>query len=121
MTDKRRFTRISFHQPVTFTYAGHIFPAKLLDISLKGALIEHYGDAHMALGNSCRLNVVLDPEEKIEMDGEIVHLTQTCIGLKCTGIELDSVTALRRLVEMNLGDEDLMQREFHALLHSQHA
>ena len=115
MTDKRHFTRISFHEPVTFTYAGHVFPANLLDISLKGALIEHYGDAHLYLGGSCKLSIVLSLDEKIEMDGEIVHLTQTCIGLKCRRIELDSITVLRRLVEMNLGDEELMQREFNAL------
>lgn len=121
MSDKRRFTRINFHQPVTFTHAGHIYPAKLQDISLKGALIEHYGEAHMSAGDSCRLHVILDPEDKIEMDGEITHLTKACFGLKCNGIDVDSVTALRRLVEMNLGDEELMQREFHALLHEHDA
>jgi hypothetical protein len=52
------------------------------------------------------------------MDGKIAHLTADRIGMKCTDIELDSITALRRLVEMNLGNEELVQREFRALLHS---
>jgi len=119
MTDKRRFSRIDFQQPVKFTHAGHDYSANLLDISLKGALFEHHGDANLQLGDPCRLCVTLNPEEKIEMDGEIAHLTSSRVGLKCTNIELDSITALRCLVEMNLGDEALMQRELHALLHSQ--
>lgn len=119
MTDKRHFTRISFHQPVKFIHAGHVFSANLLDISLKGALFEPRGDTGLALGDACRLSIVLDSEHKIEMDGEIAHLTLTRIGLKCTGIELESITALRRLVEVNLGDEAALQREFQALLHCQ--
>ncbi len=119
MTDKRRFSRIEFQQPVGFTHAGQVFSANLLDISLKGALIELHGDVHVQLGDSCRLSIALNFEEKIEMDGEVTHLTQDRVGMKCTCIDLDSITALRRLVEMNLGDEDLLQREFHALLHSQ--
>ena len=119
MTDKRRFARISFQQPVEFTHAGQIFSANLLDISLKGALFEQRENANLAQGDSCRLCVMLNPEEKIEMDGEVVHLTSARIGLKCTNIELDSIAALRRLVELNLGTEELMQREFHALLHGQ--
>lgn len=119
MTDQRRFTRISFNQSVEFSHAGQVFSTSLLDISLKGALFEQHPDAHLTLGDPCRLCIELNPEEKIEMDGEIAHLTSDRIGLKCTGIELDSITALRRLVEMNLGNEELMQREFQALLHSQ--
>jgi len=118
MTEQRRFSRISFHQPVKFTHAGHVYSANLLDISLKGALFEHHGDARLQLGDSCQLCVTLNPEEKIEMAGEVAHLTPPRIGLRCTNIELDSITALRCLVEMNLGDEALMQRELHALLHS---
>jgi hypothetical protein len=119
MLDKRRFSRINFHKPVAFAYAGQVFSANLLDISLKGALIERYGDAKLTLGESCRLCITLNPEERIEMDGEIAYLTPARIGLKCTNIELESITALRRLVEINLGNDDLMQREFNALLHSQ--
>lgn len=118
MGDKRRFTRISFQQHVEFIHAGRVFSANLLNISLKGALFEHCGDAGLALGDFCQLCVTLGPEDKIVMDGEIAHLTLALAGLKCTSIELDSVAALRRLVEMNLGDEAAMQREFEALLSS---
>jgi hypothetical protein len=37
-------------------------------------------------------------------------------GLLCLDIDIDSVTHLRRLVELNLGDSDLLERELSALI-----
>jgi hypothetical protein len=33
------------------------------------------------------------------------------LSLSCTEIDLDSITHLRRLLELNLGDPDLIERE----------
>jgi hypothetical protein len=39
-------------------------------------------------------------------------------ALLCHSIDIDSVTHLRRLVELNLGNADLLQRELSALVSS---
>jgi hypothetical protein len=37
------------------------------------------------------------------------------LGFVCRHIDLDSISHLRRLVELNLGDEQLLERELAAL------
>lgn len=47
-----------------------------------------------------------------------VVLTRTqpqSLGFVCRHIDLDSISHLRRLVELNLGDEQLLERELAAL------
>jgi hypothetical protein len=46
------------------------------------------------------------------MEATIVHHLANYYGLVCRDIDLESVTHLRRLVELNLGDEALAEREF---------
>jgi hypothetical protein len=50
------------------------------------------------------------------MQGVITHVEGLYIGLACRNIDLDSVTHLRRLVELNLGDVALLERELSALV-----
>lgn len=44
------------------------------------------------------------------------HGDDEYLGFLCQDVDLDSVTHLRRLVELNLGDDTLMQRELQALV-----
>ena len=37
------------------------------------------------------------------------------VGMVCRHIDVDSISHLRRLVELNLGDEALLERELAAL------
>jgi hypothetical protein len=50
------------------------------------------------------------------MAGEVVHVEDGRLGLRCTEIDLESITNLRRLVELNLGDEAALHREMSAML-----
>ena len=47
----------------------------------------------------------------IRMGVTVVHHQAGSYGLSCHEIDLDSVTHLRRLVELNAGDETLLERE----------
>ena len=46
----------------------------------------------------------------------ISHIDGRHLGLCCTSIDLDSITHLRRLVELNAGDPAILERELTALL-----
>ncbi len=112
-TDLRRhFSRIPFHTEVRLHLPDGVHTVHLLDLALKGALVEALEAFPVALGDVCSLVLPLNQEgEKILMKGVVAHLDGARIGLECQHIDVDSLTSLRRLVELNLGDASLMDRE----------
>jgi hypothetical protein len=115
--ERRRFSRIAFHRPAELDAAGARVTCELLDVSLKGALVEVPVSFEGAKGQPCALTIRLDAGDvTVRMEGEIVHREGPALGLRCTGIDLDSIAHLRRIVELNLGDEELLHRELSALI-----
>ena len=53
--------------------------------------------------------------EVVSMHVAVVHQEPEEIGLQCNAIDIDSVTHLRRLVELNLGDEAQLHKELSQL------
>lgn len=51
------------------------------------------------------------------MNGSIAHKIENRVGIHCKTIDIDSMTHLRKLVEYNLGDHDLLERDLEALQH----
>lgn len=115
--ERRRFSRISFHRPAEIQAGPERASCELLDVSLRGALVDAPHDFRAAAGGACELTIWLDAGDvAIRMQGEIAHREGTQLGVRCTEIDLDSIAHLRRLVELNLGDEDLLRRELSALV-----
>jgi hypothetical protein len=54
-------------------------------------------------------------ESIVEMHVAVVHEVNDEVGLQCNAIDIDSVTHLRRLVELNLGDESQLHKEISQL------
>lgn len=114
--ERRHFTRISFDAEVllmgvTGRWAGH-----LLDISLKGALVSAPAGLEGELGDSLLLEFSLDAGDTVvRMETVIAHREQNQLGLRCEHIDLDSASHLRRLVELNLGNATLLDRELWSL------
>ena len=91
--------------------------ATVLDLSLKGALLRLPPDALSGLGAPCLLKVRLgDSDTSIAMAGEVAHVEGDRVGVICRSIDLESITHLRRLIEMNLGDATLLERDLKTLV-----
>ncbi len=52
----------------------------------------------------------------IAMAGELAHVEGHHAGVLCRSIDLESITHLRRLIEVNLGDPAASERELKALI-----
>lgn len=114
--DRRHFSRILFDTPARLLIGGDALPVHVHDLSLKGAMIRFASQPGWANGTSCTLELILNEGETlIRMDMEVAYRQQDCIGLVCREIDLDSMIHLRRLVELNLGDETLLDRDLAAL------
>jgi hypothetical protein len=111
MTGRRRYSRISFHVQAEFVSMGRRWPCRALDMSLNGALVSRPRDWTGELGERSTLSFRLDDGAYIQMVGILRHQDADCMGWQCTGIDLDSMSELRRLVELNLGEPLLLRRE----------
>lgn len=114
--DRRQFWRAHFRSPVRLTLHGREVEADLCDISLKGALVETPEGWAGKNGDGCQLRLDLAPAKTISMGTTVMHVAGRRAGLHCDHIDLDSVTHLRRLVELNSGNPALLERELAALI-----
>ena len=117
--NRRKFSRIRFRTDARLYLPDGEFDVEVVDLSLKGALLRLPADAELPLGVAAALCVPLDEiANEIRMQATVAHVEGARAGLLCHSIDIDSVTHLRRLVELNLGNADLLQRELSALLSS---
>jgi len=114
-TEQRHFSRIPFHVSVTLGDGQQTWEGQLLDISLHGALVKAPAAFAGQPQSRYQLAIHLEGGPDICMDVEIAHRENDELGLNCRDIDVDSITHLRRLVELNLGDPELLERELSAL------
>ena len=110
--ERRHFVRVSFDAPALLTTSTDAFSVHVLDLSLKGALIMAPAEAALKAGMLCQITIPLaETGNHIAMSTEVAHVQGLHTGLLCRGIDLDSVTHLRRLIELQLGDPALLERD----------
>jgi hypothetical protein len=108
----RLYSRVPFVTQVELHLPDQNLRLTLLDIAFKGALLQTSTRQNLALQVPCRLVLPLaEGDETIEMRGKIAHLEADHIGIACDDMDLHSLTNLRRLLALNTGDAELMDRE----------
>ena len=114
--ERRRFQRLEFNVGVELTQAGLHWQARLLDISLKGLLIQGSLPEGFDALAPVHARVLLSDQTSIAMNTAVAHQSLASTGLSCLTIDLDSIRHLRRLIELNMGDADAAERELAELL-----
>ena len=112
---QRQFSRIPYEVSVTLQTAQQSWQTELIDISLHGALIKAPQTFEADQKQLYQLAIHLEGGPDIRMDVMISHHENEELGLRCEGIDVDSITHLRRLIELNLSNPDLLERELSAL------
>ena len=114
--NRRRFRRIAFDARTELSQGNQRWPVKLLDLSLKGLLVQRpapwLGDRNRIFS----VDIHLSEETEIRMDVQLTHEEHDQLGFVCRYISLESVSSLRRLIELNLGDPQELERELGALI-----
>jgi len=85
---------------------------RLIDISLKGVLISR--PQHWTGKSGDEMLLEIHPPGAtfgIRMETVVAHAEPDKVGLRCLSIDIDSISHLRRLMELNLGDEEILNRE----------
>lgn len=118
---RRRFSRVLFNAAATIHVGAGEHACTIHDLSFRGALLHLddapvAADAGVAAGAPCCLELRLgDDNDLIRMEAVVAHVAGERLGIRCNAIDLDSISHLRRLVELNVGDEAVLQRDFAAL------
>lgn len=116
MAQRRRNYRLRFPRNCTLVYDNQRFETRLLDVSLRGALVEAPLLLKPEPGHAYRLEIPLeDSAGKIIMEVAPAHYDEKHMGLTCFSIDVESMTHLRRMLELNLGDPGLIEQELRGL------
>ena len=114
--ERRKFSRILFDAHVELAQGEFHWRASLLDISLKGLLLQQTLPVEVVHHKSILVKILLSDNTSIAMSVTVAHQHHHQTGLVCTSIDIDSVSHLRRLIELNLGDAQAAERELSDLI-----
>ena len=114
--DKRHFSRILFDASCILHQNDKEWKTELLDISLRGILVKRPENLDADFDKPFEAIISLsDAGDSMIMSIKLMHKETDHLGFECVYIDIDSITHLKRLVELNLGDADLLNRELNAL------
>jgi hypothetical protein len=116
-SERRVFSRILFDAWAELQQGDKSWQAAVVDVSLKGLLVREPMDWHVDTAAPLHAAIRLDASASIQMSVLCRHREEGLIGFECQHIDIDSISNLRRLVELNLGDPDLLERQLGALGH----
>lgn len=117
-TERRQFARVAFAAGAELITTDARLHCQVLDISLKGVLLQLPPGPPPQAGMPCLVKLPLGGEggTAIAMAGELAHVEGDHAGVLCRSIDLESITHLRRLIEVNLADTTASERELQALI-----
>ncbi|MCG9697316.1 PilZ domain-containing protein [Shewanella sp. Isolate11] len=118
MDNRRQFSRVIFAADAILSDKHETWPTKIQDLSLNGALVEQpagFSELQTPLTLSFKL---AESDIVITMETQLVHKKNGLLGLQCLHIDIDSISHLRRMLELNLGDASLLDRELKMLFAS---
>ncbi|WP_019627186.1 PilZ domain-containing protein [Thioalkalivibrio sp. ALJT] len=113
---ERRFQRIPLEFRASLLTDRNACGVRVEDLSLKGALLESANLPALNDGDEVSVDIPLGDDARITFEGWVRWHEGLWLGVEIKTMPLDSASHLRRLVELNLGDEALLEREFAALI-----
>ena len=112
----RKFRRIALDAEVRLYSDRAMWTTRMVDISLHGALLARPEGWTGQIGKTQRLELRMHSALTISVNATIANTTETGIGYRFERIDLESFTRLKRLIELNTGDPELVHRELAALV-----
>jgi len=115
--EKRYFTRINYDARVIIKCANSSVDGQLIDISLNGALAHSPNTCDLNIGDDCEVTIDMGcKHDPIQYDATVRHIKDKLVGLQCKKITPESAAALQQIIELYLGDDELMHRELDAMM-----
>jgi c-di-GMP-binding flagellar brake protein YcgR len=110
-TERRTRKRVPVVFEAIITVAGRTVRAETHDISLKGMLCST-GEEFIQ-GDSCEIIIQLAPDVCIAIQGMVARTAPEHTALMFSSMDEESFAHLRRLVQYNACDADIIDEELH--------
>ncbi|HBE77426.1 MAG TPA: PilZ domain-containing protein [Firmicutes bacterium] len=111
--EKRELTRVAFHIEAIIKYQERTFTGKVENLSLKGMFIQTAENLKLKEPLAISIHLAGDSSDlEIKLNGNVVRVEQSGVGVQFDKIDLDSFIHLRNIVAYNSGDEDNVMNEF---------
>lgn len=112
MDEKRYFSRINFTARTQIEFSGNVYEGELLDLSLRGALLSFKDQVPMKMNDSCTLIIYLHSSDiKLLFEAVLTHIHKNNLGFKFVSEDVGTMTHLRNLLSLNVGDYDKITDE----------
>ncbi|KKA44330.1 MULTISPECIES: PilZ domain-containing protein [Salinivibrio] len=113
MPERRKFSRVMYRAPAILKQNEQSWHAHVLDLSLKGVLLSR-PDNWQANPQQTTFSLIFylhDSDVELDMDCILVNNCENYLHLYIDHIDIDSASHLKRLVELNVGNDELLHRE----------
>jgi predicted RNA binding protein YcfA (HicA-like mRNA interferase family) len=107
--DKRKRTRVAVHFDVTVALGGEIIQARIINISLTGILCD--SSPFFQKDAACQVVIALSEDLKISIASNILRVGKQETAISFTAMDEESFAHLKKLVEYNAGDADLIEKD----------
>ena len=110
--ERRNHHRVPFPAELLMQCGNEEWSCNLLDISLKGMLVEPPNNLVIDTRHPCALALFLGEDAAINARVKIARVLENGNwGLEWLHIDVDGLRHLRRLMELNMNDSGLLNRE----------
>jgi hypothetical protein len=113
ITENRYYSRIAFTADAEVYIDGVRYAAEMLDLSLRGTLLHFSASAvPVNLGVAYPLKINLPSSDmNLRFDAELVHQNGDYAGFRFQSLDVDSMTHLRKILDLNTGDHVKLTHE----------
>ncbi|MCR9938725.1 PilZ domain-containing protein [Vibrio antiquarius] len=116
MAERRRFSRILHQAPTKVEQRDLAIEARIQDLSLHGLLMKVEETEALDPALPAHVTFSFDQSEQvITLKAQIVDISKCEIRLKIIKIDIESISQLKRFIELNVGNNDLLNRELEHL------
>lgn len=115
-SERRKFSRVDFDASATLIQNQTQIHTNLVDVSLNGVLVETPKEYEINVAEPATLDIALSDETHISMQVNLAHSSSQVLGFHCISIDVESISHLRRLIELNMENEKASDRVLSELI-----
>jgi len=117
MENKRRFSRLACDENIVIKFKENFVEATLVEISLKGALVQFKEDLGTQVGDCFQLLLTLkESNDVIQFKTEVIYNINNYIGVKFVLLDIESFMLICRFLEARTNAPQQIRHELDYLV-----